>query len=70
MTGIIVPVGVRENSLRRNAGMAMKKHKPEQIVALLRQIEVVIANGNIRQLREESAGPARNCRQFCNRQST
>jgi putative transposase len=25
--------------------MAMKKHKPEQIVALLRQIEVEIANG-------------------------
>jgi putative transposase len=25
--------------------MAMKKHKPEQIVALLRQIEVGIANG-------------------------
>ena len=25
--------------------MAMKKHKPEQIVALLRQIEVDIANG-------------------------
>ena len=25
--------------------MAMKKHKPEQIVTLLRQIEVEIANG-------------------------
>jgi transposase-like protein len=25
--------------------MAMKKHKPEQIVALLRQVEVGIANG-------------------------
>jgi hypothetical protein len=25
--------------------MPMKKHKPEQIVALLRQIEVEIANG-------------------------
>ncbi len=25
--------------------MAMKKHRPEQIVALLRQIEVEIANG-------------------------
>jgi hypothetical protein len=25
--------------------MLMKKHKPEQIVALLRQIEVEIANG-------------------------
>ena len=26
--------------------MPMKKHKPEQIVALLRQVEVGIANGN------------------------
>ena len=25
--------------------MPMKKHKPEQIVALLRQVEVEIANG-------------------------
>jgi putative transposase len=25
--------------------MPMKKHKPEQIVALLRQLEVEIANG-------------------------
>jgi putative transposase len=36
---------VRENSLWREAGMGMKKHKPEQIVALLRQVEVGIANG-------------------------
>ncbi|MFZ0637015.1 MAG: hypothetical protein WA755_11150 [Candidatus Acidiferrales bacterium] len=28
--------------------MAMKKHSPEQIVALLRQLEVEIANGKTR----------------------
>ena len=27
--------------------MAKKKHSPEQIVALLRQIEVAIANGKL-----------------------
>src|SRR5215471_11338004 len=43
--GIFVPAGVRENSLWREAGMPMKKYKPEQIVTLLRQIEVEIANG-------------------------
>jgi putative transposase len=36
---------VRENSLGRNAGMPMKRYKPEQIVTLLRQIEVEVANG-------------------------
>src|SRR5581483_521440 len=40
-----VPAGVRENSLWREAGMPMRKYKPEQIVTLLRQIEVEIANG-------------------------
>jgi len=40
-----VPAGVRENSLWREAGMPMKKYKPEQIVTLLRQIELEIANG-------------------------
>jgi transposase-like protein len=44
-TGIFVPAGVRENSLWRDAGMPMKRYKPEQIVNLLRQIEVGIANG-------------------------
>src|SRR5215471_13606498 len=43
--GFFVPAGVRENSLWRNAGMPMKRFKPEQIVTLLRQIEVEIANG-------------------------
>ena len=32
--------------------MPMKKHKPEQIVALLRQIEVEIANGKSTPQRE------------------
>ena len=40
-----MPAGVRENSLWREAGMPMKKYKPEQIVTLLRQIELEIANG-------------------------
>jgi hypothetical protein len=40
--------------------MAMKKHKPEQIVALLRQIEVEIANGkNTLQACKESEAPCR-----------
>jgi putative transposase len=36
---------VRENPLWRDAGMPMRRYKPEQIVNLLRQIEVGIANG-------------------------
>jgi hypothetical protein len=36
---------VRENHSKGELDMPMKKHKPEQIVALLRQIEVEIANG-------------------------
>jgi putative transposase len=36
---------VRENHSKGELDMAMKKHRPEQIVALLRQIEVEIANG-------------------------
>src|SRR5271163_1789674 len=45
LTGIFVPAGVRENSLWREAGMPMRKYKPEQIVTLLRQVEVGLANG-------------------------
>jgi putative transposase len=45
VTGFFVPAGVRENSLWREAGMPMKRYKPEQIVTLLRQIELEIANG-------------------------
>jgi putative transposase len=45
VTGFFVPAGVRENSLWREAGMPMKKYKPEQIVTLLRQVEVELANG-------------------------
>jgi hypothetical protein len=45
VTGVFVPAGARGNSLWREAGMPMKKYKPEQIVTLLRQIEVEIANG-------------------------
>jgi putative transposase len=36
---------VRENHSEKELDMPMKKHKPEQIVTLLRQIEVEIANG-------------------------
>jgi putative transposase len=36
---------VRENSLRREAGMGIRRYKAEEIVVLLRQIEVAIANG-------------------------
>jgi hypothetical protein len=36
---------VSENHSKGELDMPMKKHKPEQIVALLRQIEVEIANG-------------------------
>jgi putative transposase len=36
---------MRENSLGGRAVMPMKRYKPEQIVNLLRQIEVEIANG-------------------------
>jgi putative transposase len=36
---------MRENSLGGEPVMPMKRYKPEQIVNLLRQIEVEIANG-------------------------
>jgi putative transposase len=36
---------VRENHSKGELDMPMKRFKPEQIVALLRQIEVEIANG-------------------------
>jgi putative transposase len=39
------PAGVRENHSKGELDTPMKKHKPEQIVVLLRQIEVEIANG-------------------------
>jgi hypothetical protein len=34
---------VRENHSKGELDMPMKKHKPEQIVALLRQVEVELA---------------------------
>jgi hypothetical protein len=34
-----------ENSLWREAGIPIRKYKPEQIVTLLRQAEVGLANG-------------------------
>jgi putative transposase len=36
---------VRENHFAKELDMPMKRYKPEQIVRLLRQIEVEIANG-------------------------
>jgi putative transposase len=39
------PAGVRENHSKGELDMPMKRYKPEQIVTLLRQIEVGIANG-------------------------
>src|ERR1035437_5573923 len=39
------PAGVRENHSRGELDMPMKRYKAEQIVTLLRQIEVGIANG-------------------------
>jgi transposase-like protein len=36
---------MRENPLGGKAVMAMQRYKPEQIVTMLRQIEVGIANG-------------------------
>jgi transposase-like protein len=36
---------VRENHSTKELDMPMKRYKPEQIVTLLRQIEVEIANG-------------------------
>jgi putative transposase len=36
---------VRENHSGKELDMPMKRYKPEQIVTLLRQIEVEIANG-------------------------
>jgi putative transposase len=43
--GFFVPAVVRQNSLWREAGMPMRKYKPEQIAILLRQVEVELANG-------------------------
>jgi putative transposase len=45
LTGLFVPGEMRENSLGGGPVMPMKRYKPEQIVNLLRQIEVEIANG-------------------------
>jgi hypothetical protein len=42
---VFLPAGVRENSLWREAGIPVRKYKSEQIVTLLRQVEVGIANG-------------------------
>jgi putative transposase len=36
---------VIEDHAQEGAGMPTKKYKPEQIVSLLRQIEVAVANG-------------------------
>jgi hypothetical protein len=36
---------MRENPFGGEADMPMKRYKPEQIVTMLRQIEVSIANG-------------------------
>jgi hypothetical protein len=38
-------VGVRENHSLGELDMSIRRYKPEQIVTLLRQIEVEIANG-------------------------
>jgi putative transposase len=45
LTGFFVPGEMRENSPGGRPVMPMKRYKPEQIVNLLRQIEVEIANG-------------------------
>jgi hypothetical protein len=45
VTGFFVLAGVRESSLWREASMPMKEHKLEQIVTILQQIEVGLANG-------------------------
>ena len=39
------PAGVRENHSKGELDMPMKRYKAEQIVTLLRQVEVEIANG-------------------------
>src|SRR5687767_5130152 len=43
--GKFVPIEMREYSRRRKSVMPMKRYKPEEIVARLRQIEVGMANG-------------------------
>jgi putative transposase len=45
VTGKFVPSGMRENPLGGKRVMPNKRYKPEQIVTMLRQIEVGIANG-------------------------
>jgi transposase-like protein len=45
VTGVFVPAEVRENSAGGRLEMPNKRYKAEQIVTLLRQIEVGIANG-------------------------
>ena len=45
LTGLFVPADVRENSRGGRLDMPNKRYKAEQIVTLLRQIEVGIANG-------------------------
>jgi hypothetical protein len=45
LTGLFVPADVRENARGGRLDMPNKRYKVEQIVTLLRQIEVGIANG-------------------------
>jgi len=40
----LVPGGMRENPLGGNTGHTIQRYKPEQIVTMLRRIEVGIAN--------------------------
>jgi hypothetical protein len=39
------PAGVKENHSEKELDMPMRRYKPEQIVTVLRQVEVEIANG-------------------------
>jgi hypothetical protein len=49
---------VRENHSAKELDMPMKRYKPEQIVTLLRQIEVEIANGKTTQACKLTYGAA------------
>ena len=45
LTGFFVPSGLIKTDLERNLVMAKKRFSAEQIVILLRQIEVLISQG-------------------------
>jgi hypothetical protein len=57
VTGVFVPAGVRENPLWREAGMPMKKYKPEQIERQQELGKEVVFRADAAFAKPENLGP-------------